>query len=103
MFISFGIKAPCNDAGPAFLLNEIGPTWHPLHITFLLVYSNIYPIKFPKIQLVSKSSLVRPSLIPHTACIWLKVCECDEFCMGNIEVDATKRIKFVVKCPYKTN
>ena len=61
--------ASCNDAGPAFLLDEIGPTWHPLHIKFLLVYSNIYPLKFPKIQLVSKSSLVRPSLIPHTACI----------------------------------
>ena len=57
--------APCNDAGPAFLLNEIGPTWHPLHITFLLVYSNIYPLKCPKIQLVLKSSLVRPSLIPQ--------------------------------------
>ena len=27
----------------------------------------MYPLKFPKIQLVSKSSLVRPSLIPHTA------------------------------------
>ena len=37
MFISFGIKAPCNDAGPAFLLNEIGPTWHPLHIKSVLV------------------------------------------------------------------
>ena len=61
--------APCNDAGPAFLLDEIGPTWHPLHIKFLLVYNNIYPLKFPKIELVSKSSLVRPSLIPHTACI----------------------------------
>ena len=34
--------APCNDAGPAFLLDEIGPTCHPLHIKFLLVYSNIY-------------------------------------------------------------
>ena len=69
MFIRFEIKAPCNDAGPAFLLNEIGPTWHPLHITFLLLYSNIYPLKFPKIQLVSKSSLVRPSLIPHSTVV----------------------------------
>ena len=68
MLISFGIMAQCNDTGPAFLLNEIGPTWHPLHITFLLVFSK-YPLKFPKIYLVWKSSLVRPSLIPHTACI----------------------------------
>ena len=48
---------------------EIGPTWHPLHITFLLIYSSIYPLTFPKFQLVSKSSLVRLSLIPHTACM----------------------------------
>ena len=33
--------SPCNDTGPAFLLNEIGPFLHHLHITFLLVYSNI--------------------------------------------------------------
>ena len=59
--------APCNDAGPAFLLDEIGPTCHPLHIQCLLIYSNMYPLKFPKIQLVSKSSVVRPSVIPHTA------------------------------------
>ena len=69
MFLRFGIMASCNNIGPAFLINEIGPTWHPLHINFLLVYSNIYSLKFPKIQLVSKSSLVRPSLISHTACI----------------------------------
>ena len=68
VFISFRIMSPCNDTGPAFLLNEIGPTWHPLHVNFLLVYSNIYPLKFPKIQLVSKLSLVRPSLIPQNAC-----------------------------------
>ena len=67
--------APCNDAGPAFLLDEIGPTWHPLHITFLLVYSNIYPFKFPKIQLVSKSSLVKPSLISHSACTGFVSCD----------------------------
>ena len=74
--------------GLAFLLKEIGPTWHPSHSTSHHILTNQkegISYKFPQTLLVSKSSP-----ISHTACTPFQITYKQPYALAQTNFDEMK-------------